>query len=842
MFQSKSSSPLRTTRKSLFYWAVKGNFKLQLMLLSVIVGMVFFRVLPLEMQKRIVNDAISLRKYGDLLTYCGVYLLAVTATAGMKLATNYLQASIGERAMLAMRKELYGHIIGLPLQFFRNTQPGMVVSSLMTELSTAANFAGMALAVPISNVLTLLAFAGYLLWLNTKLALATLVIYPVVAFLIPYFQKKANRLNKQRVDQSRLLSSQIAESITGVTEINVHGAYTQEKRKFDFLAEGLRNIRTKWSLLRFSIKTVNNYFANLGPFVVFLFGGYLVMEGQLELGSLVAFLSAQEKLYDPWKELIEYYQVYQDASVRYYRTMQYFDLAPEHDLQITMDSVPKMNGRLEVSSVGYCTSHGIALLKNVSFSLQAGEHMALVGFSGSGKSTLVQCIAKMFDYSSGSIRLDDREVKDMEKAEIIQHIGYIAQQPFIFSGTIRENLLYAHQAAEEIHLSPEKKYQPPALDYLILALQQAGIFVDVIRFGLNSFLGQSDSEMITRVVRIREQFRKNYGEALEQYIEFYRKDQYLHFADVAENIIFGTPVDSTVVQSTLGENHLFRAFLDEMELTDSLLNLGADLAQRAVDAPADSEETTQFLGALSVSPDHLDRYRRILIRLGDKNPVVLSPDDQASLLCLILNFSPGHQDLMNLSVEFEEKVLRSRLEWREWSENAFPDAFAYFEEDKYIHGQTIFNNILLGRMKTERIQAQETISQIIIRLLIEEDCLEAIAEAGMEYHLGSMGNLLSGGQKQKLAIARVLLKDPRIVLMDESTSALDNKSQSRIQHLIEQQWRNRRTVVAVVHRMDNIENFDKIAVMKDGKLMEFGTYDELMDKKALLYELLSGQE
>lgn len=274
MAQSKPISSIRPTRKSLFFWAVNGNMKMQLLLLLMIVGMVFFRVVPLEMQKRIVNNAISLRKYGDLLTYCGIYLLAVTATAGMKLATNYLQASIGERAMLAMREELYGHIISLPLQFFRNTQPGMVVSSLMTELSTAANFAGMALAVPISNILTLFAFAVYLLFLNSKLALATLGIYPVVAFLIPYFQKKANRLNKQRVDQSRLLSSQIAESITGVTEINVHGAYKQEKRKFNLLAKTLRTIRIKWSLLRFGIKTLNNYFAGLGPFVVFLFGNY----------------------------------------------------------------------------------------------------------------------------------------------------------------------------------------------------------------------------------------------------------------------------------------------------------------------------------------------------------------------------------------------------------------------------------------------------------------------------------------------------------------------------------------------------------------------------------------
>jgi ABC-type multidrug transport system fused ATPase/permease subunit len=144
-------------------------------------------------------------------------------------------------------------------------------------------------------------------------------------------------------------------------------------------------------------------------------------------------------------------------------------------------------------------------------------------------------------------------------------------------------------------------------------------------------------------------------------------------------------------------------------------------------------------------------------------------------------------------------------------------------------------------MKTEHAHAQEEINQNIIRLLIEEDLLEAIAEIGMTYHLGSMGNSLSGGQKQKLAIARVLLKNPKIILMDEATSALDNKSQARIQNLIAHRWRGNKTVIAVVHRLDSIREFDKIGVMKAGKLMEFGTYDELIKQNGLLSELVFGK-
>jgi len=793
------------------------------------------------MQKRIINESIYLGKFDSLLLYCGIYLLAVTATAGMKLATNYLQVVISERAMVAMRKELYGHIINLPLWFFRNTQPGMVVASLMTELNTAGVFAGMAIAVPISNILTLLAFAAYLLWLNPPLALATLAIYPVVAFLIPYLQKKANRLNKQRVDQSRLISNQIAESITGVTEINVHGAYGQEKRKFDRLVEALRRIRTRWSLLRFSIKTVNNYFSSLGPFVVFLFGGYLVMNGQLELGSLVAFLSAQEKLYDPWKELIEYYQVFQDASVRYYRTMQYFDLPAEHDEALTDKPTSELNGNLEVRNLTYTTTTGTTLLKGVSFSLRAGENLALIGFSGSGKSTLINCIAKMFDYSSGSILLDGREIKDVSKKEIIHHVGYISQQPFIFSGTLRENLLYAHQAKTETAPINDGAYQEPELDQLILSLQHVGMFVDVVHFGLNRFLSDEDSEMMSRIVRIRKQFRINYGHSLEKYIEFYHKDRYLLYAEIVENIIFGAPVKKSLPLSSLHKHPEFRRFLDERNLTEDLLSFGVKLVYKFLNLLANPDGLEEVNDALPLSPEQVEKYQSIVTHLGENVPNQLPADEQTLLLGLALQFAPSPYKIATIPPDLEAKILQARKKWPQWSKKIFPEAFNSFADTRYILGQSILNNILQGRMKTEHAHAQEEINQNIIRLLIEEDLLEAIAEIGMTYHLGSMGNSLSGGQKQKLAIARVLLKNPKIILMDEATSALDNKSQARIQNLIAHRWRGNKTVIAVVHRLDSIREFDKIGVMKAGKLMEFGTYDELIKQNGLLSELVFGK-
>ena len=483
----------RVTQKSLFHWVFSGNVKLQFVLLVVIILIVFARVLPLEMQKRIINDSIALKNFDGLLIYSGIYLVAITAAGGLKLAINYLQALIGERAMNQMRKDLYEHILTLPLGFFRKTQPGMVVASLMTELSTAGTFAGMAFAVPLTNILTLLAFAGYLLWLNTKLAIATLLIYPIVVFVVPILQKRANKANKTRVDLSRSTSSQIAETISGIQEVQVHGAFQEENRKFGSLVDQLKLIRIRWSLFRFAIKTANNYFVGLGPFIVFMFGGYLIMNGQLELGAMVAFLSAQEKLFDPWKELIDFYQTYQDASIRYKRTMSYFDGLPEFSDDITSPSTQKTKGAVDIKDLFFQTSDGHRILSGMSFSLNPGEHLAVVGFSGSGKSTLIQCIGKMYTYSGGSIKIDGVELSSLSKSQVIQDIGYVSQSPFIFTSTINENLLYARKATAQKDKQQDES-ETVDLDRMILVLQQVGLFVDVMRFGLDTIIDTTDTK------------------------------------------------------------------------------------------------------------------------------------------------------------------------------------------------------------------------------------------------------------------------------------------------------------------------------------------------------------
>ena len=829
-------------KRSLFSWIFSGNVKLQILLVLIIVIMIVARVLPLEMQKRIINEAINLRKIDLLFLYCGIYLASVIAASVLKFLTNIIETLIGQRTLAAIRKELYHHILTLPLNFFRKTQAGTVVSAIINELTTSGNFVGMAVAVPLSNIMTLLAFAIYLIWLNPLLAIVSLSIYPIVIFLIPLLQKRANKANKKRVDTTRKLSSRVGETISGIHEVHGNGTYRIENRKYDELVNQLLNIRIVWTLYSQGVKITNNFFNNLSPFLIFILGGYLAMKGRLELGALVAFLSAQEKLYNPWKELITFYQVYQDASIRYKRTMEAFDVVPEHEIEPKDRDPYELEGSLEIKDLTFDTQSGIRLLDKINFSLKPGEHLALVGFSGSGKSTLAQCVGQLYKYTDGHVLLGNKEVSDLTKKDMIHNIGFVSQSPFIFTGTIEENLLYSCLAKTDENGADEEGVIP-GLDDIIGVLQQTGVFVDVLRFGLNSILVyDQDTNLVSNIIRVRQNFQRDFGEALADYVEFFDENKYLYHSSIAENLVFGTPDQTSFTDDNLPKNEYFRKFLKTAELFRPLLSLGAELSKQTVDILGNLPPEAVFFEQSPIAPEELEAHKDLLNRLEKRKLHQLSIQDQDTLLDLALRFNPGKHKMIALPQILESLILEGRALFKENISIDDPKAITFYQMSHYIYSQTILNNIFFGKTKTTNPLAQEKINQSIIHLLIEEDLLETIIEIGLQFHVGSKGDKLSGGQRQKLAIARAFLKAPKVLIMDEATSALDNKSQARIQNLLETRWKGKNTLISVVHRLDIIKNFDKIAVMKAGKIGEIGTYDELIARKGMLYELEFGKK
>jgi ABC-type oligopeptide transport system ATPase subunit len=303
-------------------------------------------------------------------------------------------------------------------------------------------------------------------------------------------------------------------------------------------------------------------------------------------------------------------------------------------------------------------------------------------------------------------------------------------------------------------------------------------------------------------------------------------------------LIFGTPNKNDFMDANLCNNQHFLDFLKQADLTRPLLSLGSELARQTVDILGNLPPDAVFFEQSPIRPEELDEFKILVERLKRKKLHELSAENHEKLLQLAMRFVPGIHKMVALPAILENLILEGRAMFRQKISDDSPGAITFYDISDYIHSQTILNNIFFGKTKTANPQAQEKINQSIIQLLIEEDLLETIIEIGMYYEVGTKGDKLSGGQQQKLAIARIFLKHPRILIMDEATSALDNKSQARIQNLLETRWKEKSTVISVVHRLDTIRNYDRVAVMKAGKILEVGTYDELIARKGMLYELV----
>jgi ABC-type branched-subunit amino acid transport system ATPase component len=288
----------------------------------------------------------------------------------------------------------------------------------------------------------------------------------------------------------------------------------------------------------------------------------------------------------------------------------------------------------------------------------------------------------------------------------------------------------------------------------------------------------------------------------------------------------------------LSRNDYFLGFLEQSGLHPLLLRLGAQLAQQTVDILGNLPPEAVFFEQSPMNADELPDYKVVAEHLRRRGLDDLEPPDRDRLLHLALRFTPGVHKMVALPADRQRLLLAARAAFRERVLRDLPGIFAFYSKSDYIFSQTILNNILFGKAKSSTPQAQEAIAQNIIQVLIERDLLETIVEIGMHYNVGGKGEKLSGGQRQKLAIARVFLKSPRLLIMDEATSALDNTSQARIQNLLETRWKRKSTLVAVVHRLDTVRKFDRIAVMKAGKIIEMGAYDELIARKGALYELV----
>ncbi|BBO86600.1 hypothetical protein DSCO28_71660 [Desulfosarcina ovata subsp. sediminis] len=850
------------TEKPLFSWILKRYRAAQVALLILMLASIVLRILPLEFQKRIVNTAIADGNTPLLIRYCILFLLALIIAGGLKYVGNVAEKWIGLKLTEEIRNRLFTHVLTLPMGYFRHTAPGTVITALTAELSAVSFFLGGALVVPITSLLTFLLFLAYMVYLEPYLALITLIIYPFEVAIVPQLQKRMNQLNVRRIHVVRQMSNQIGESVAGIHEIHGNASFRLEANRFAAESAGLTEIVKRTFVLKYGVKFLNNIFQHLGPFFLFLVGGYLAIEGRFSLGALVAFLSAHEKLYDPWKEILEYYQNYQDANVRYRRVMAQFDRQPDFVLNGASPPAQQFAGNIRVQGLSYSIGSHVHLLSDVNMNVRHGELVALVGPSGSGKSTLAMLIGQQYRYRRGSIRIDHQELSDLNKRDISSNIGFVAQHPFIFSGTIRDNLCYSRRALREADASAHAQ-ELPTTSELLDVVRQVGLTDDILRFGLHAKLAPDDeNNLAAPIVELRRLLRREADASIQGLIESYDVHRYLAYGSIYENIVFGRPLDPAYGIDTVAGHPVFVDFLYAQGIYTQLVDLGFQIARATVQLLEGVQPEALFFTSNPMSLNEFDRYRDIVGHHNvQRGRPVWQEEDEKALLTLALRFVPGRHKMIALPAQLKRLLLAARNAFLAQIGNIDPSVcesdgamgtvnhaaasinrpsapFAFYCPNDLIYTAPIIENIVFGKAISDDPAERAELDGIVFKLLRTQKVTESIVAMGLGFDVGSKGDRLSGGQRQKLALARALLKYPSVLILDEATASLDNMSQAQIQRLLETQMRSKTTVIAVIHRLDLLPGYDQVVVLEGGRITESGTYDELIHRKGALYDLI----
>ena len=839
------------TKRPLYYWIFSRCRGLQLFLLAIILVSVFLRVVPLELQKRIVNEAISERDEHLLLYYCGLYISAVVLAGLSKYLINMLQVIIGQKILIGLRTGLYMHVLHLPLQRYRGLRPGSVISAISGELNAIGAFLGQAMAVPLTSIFTYVVVFSYIFSLNQMLTLITIAVYPFELIVIPLLQKRFNAWNQKRIITVREMNDTVNEAINGIVEIQSYNRYQFEKKRIGRLITKLYRITITLNIFKFGIKFSGNFFQSLGPFLLFLVGGHLAINGQFTLGALVAFLSAHEKLYDPWQELRLFYQEYQNARVAYQQITRLFD----HQ-ELSALPAPRIVSTkpacLELSHIYYNLPGHITLLRDVSLTIHQGEHIALVGASGCGKSTLALLLARLYQTSEGTIHLDGQDINCCSSEHISSQIAMIPQRPFVFSGTIRENIMYglrdsvAHEGS-----SVEIRNQ------LRQIIHNIGLEKDLVWLGMSSTPPVDKAHKLKEhVFKMRKIVHQDLKSQFGEVVEFYERDEFLHYATLRDNLIFGESLSGQYQIEKLPTNQDFITLMQQTSLQGDLVNLGLALARIILEMLQQTDTDESFFANNPMEEKQLGQYEDILRHLDNEAPLTL--EETNLLILLALRYIPAKHGQVRLQPEFEQKILSARKYFlteikhvvsclcrHDVHDDLCKNNSVSLDDDLqefntycysgYLYNHSIRTNILLGSAK----KTFEDILQLKDLAWDSFNCyglLEEIIDLGLDFFVGSQGSHLSGGQKQKIAIARAMLTDTPILIMDEATASLDNISQSMIQDYISTSFKEK-TIVSIIHRLDLAKFYDSIVVMDNGGVIEKGTYDELMQQEGAFYQL-----